>query len=59
MKNVQRMETAKAEQYLDQNIPDILLFEELLFLLVVYNFLIEVAIIQKLHDDAASRLWLL
>lgn len=56
MKNVQRMETAKAEQYLDQNIPDILLFEELLFLLVVYNFLIEVAIIQKLHDDAASRL---
>ena len=46
------MESFHAGDCLDEDTPDLMFFEELFFLLMVNYFLVEVAVICELHDDA-------
>ena len=45
MQNVQSMKAAEPVQDLDDHIPDFFFFKELLFLFVVNNFLVKIAIV--------------
>ena len=46
------METPEAKKYLNKNIPYLFFIEELFLFFMLDDFLIEIAIIEKLHDDA-------
>jgi hypothetical protein len=46
------METFEAKSDMDECLPDELLIEESAVLLVRDYFLVEIAIVKKLHDDA-------
>jgi hypothetical protein len=52
VQDVERVETAEAVEYLDEDIPNLFFFEELLLLLLLDDLLVEVAVVEKLHDDA-------
>jgi hypothetical protein len=52
MKNIKRMESFQPDDSLNENAPNLTLFEELLFLLVIDYLLVKISIISKLHDDA-------
>ena len=52
MQNVKCVETLESMQDLYQDIPYFLLLEELLLFLLLYNLLVKVAVVEKLHDDA-------
>ena len=55
MKNVEFMKTFQANEDLDENCPYFRLLKQL-FLFFMFNyFLVKVAIVCKLHDDAELR----
>ncbi len=45
------MKSLQSLDCLNQNLPDFRLFEEFSFFLVLYDFLVEVAVIAVLHDN--------
>ena len=49
---VERLETT---DHLDHDLPDVLLFDELLIVLTLANALEDVAIVRKLHHDAVKQ----
>lgn len=52
MQDVEGVEAAEAVEYLDEDIPNLFFFKELLLLLLLDDLLVEVAVVEKLHDDA-------
>lgn len=53
MQDVEVMQGLEADHRLDEHTPYLALLEELLPLLVVDDLLVEVAVVGKLHHDAA------
>ena len=52
MKYIEGMQFFESDKDLYENIPNLFFFEEFFFLFVFDNFLIEVTVIGKFHDDA-------
>lgn len=52
MKDVELMEAPETKKYLNKNIPYLFFIKELFLFFMFNNLLIEIAIIEKLHDDA-------
>ena len=50
MKNIEFMQIFQADGYIDESPPNNFLVELSVSLLVVDNFLVEVAVVRKLHD---------
>jgi hypothetical protein len=54
MQDIEVVESLEAKGHLDQRFPDHLFVEGCVVFLVGYDFLVEVAVVQELHYDAAS-----
>ena len=54
MKDFEIMEHFEGPGDLDKDVPDLVFLEVLFFLLVLENFLVEVASIGKLHHDTSA-----
>lgn len=52
MQNVQVVQSLQSNHGLNQHTPNLTLLKEILFFLMIYDLLIEVAIVCKLHNDA-------
>ena len=55
MENVQTVQLPQPHRHVDERFPDLLLAEEAPLLLVEHYFLVEVAVVGKLHDDTECR----
>ena len=55
MENRERMQFSESDENLYEDVPDFLLFEKVLPFFLLHNFLVQVAIIRKLHNDAANN----
>lgn len=53
MQDIESVQFLKAQRDLDERPPDCVLFKQRLLFLVLHDLLVEVAIIRKLHHDAA------
>lgn len=52
MKDIELMKAPETKKYLNKNIPYLFFIEKLFLFFVLNNLLIEIAVIEKLHDDA-------
>lgn len=52
MKNVEVVEGLEAADYLDHNLPDVLLLHELFMILALTDALENVTVVRELHHDA-------
>ena len=55
MEYIERVQFSEADEDLDEDVPDLLFIEEVLPLFLLDDFLVQVAIICELHNDAGIR----
>ena len=55
MEYIERVQFSEADEDLDEDVPDLLFIEEVPPLFLLDDFLVQVAIICELHNDAGIR----